>query len=133
MTIHWKALDEHFLMVPLFFRFNNLWEMHFLNFSQKTAALLLLKQHELKVSSVLLCAEEKLEHTGMQRIPHNPFTHLKITNQCFSRFHKFTTVIMRRTSTNILIGRSSDIQHSFMMEIKGPSGHCRHEGIDILT
>jgi hypothetical protein len=23
MTIHWKALEEHFLMVPLVFRFNN--------------------------------------------------------------------------------------------------------------
>jgi hypothetical protein len=25
MTIHWKALDEHFLMVPLVFRFNHYW------------------------------------------------------------------------------------------------------------
>jgi hypothetical protein len=34
-TIHWKALEEHFLMVhvPLFFRFN---EMYFMIFSQKT-------------------------------------------------------------------------------------------------
>jgi hypothetical protein len=23
MTIHWKALKEHFLVVPLFFRFNH--------------------------------------------------------------------------------------------------------------
>jgi hypothetical protein len=23
MTIHWKALEEHFLMVPLVFRFNH--------------------------------------------------------------------------------------------------------------
>jgi hypothetical protein len=33
MTIHWKALEEHFLMVPLLvFRFNFQGEMHFLNF-----------------------------------------------------------------------------------------------------
>jgi hypothetical protein len=36
MTIHWKACEEHFLMVPLFFRFNHFCgKMHFLNFSQK--------------------------------------------------------------------------------------------------
>jgi hypothetical protein len=34
MTIHWKALEEHFLMVPLVFRFTHFrGEMHFLNFS----------------------------------------------------------------------------------------------------
>jgi hypothetical protein len=26
MTIHWKALDKHILMVPLVFRFNHFWE-----------------------------------------------------------------------------------------------------------
>jgi hypothetical protein len=31
MTIHWKALEEHFLMVPLVLR----GIMHFLNFSKK--------------------------------------------------------------------------------------------------
>jgi hypothetical protein len=25
MTIHWKALEEHILMVPFVFRFNFLW------------------------------------------------------------------------------------------------------------
>jgi hypothetical protein len=25
MTIHWKALEEHFLMVPLVFQFNHFW------------------------------------------------------------------------------------------------------------
>jgi hypothetical protein len=25
MTIHWKAIEEHFLMVPLVFQFNRLW------------------------------------------------------------------------------------------------------------
>jgi hypothetical protein len=35
MTIHWKALEEHFLMVPFIFQ----WKMHFLNFSQKTSVL----------------------------------------------------------------------------------------------
>jgi hypothetical protein len=25
MTIHWEALEEHFLMVPLFFRFIHFW------------------------------------------------------------------------------------------------------------
>jgi hypothetical protein len=34
MTIHWKAPEEHFLMVPLVFWFNNIWGIHFLNFSQ---------------------------------------------------------------------------------------------------
>jgi hypothetical protein len=34
MTIHWKALEEHFLMVPLVFQFT-----HFLNFSQKNSVL----------------------------------------------------------------------------------------------
>jgi hypothetical protein len=35
MTI-WKALEEHFLMVPLFFQFSHLWgELHFQNFSPK--------------------------------------------------------------------------------------------------
>jgi hypothetical protein len=34
MTIHWKALAEHFLMVPLVFRLNN-----FLNFSKKPQSL----------------------------------------------------------------------------------------------
>jgi hypothetical protein len=40
MTIHWKALVEHIMMVPLVFQFNHFRifqeEMHFLNFSQKT-------------------------------------------------------------------------------------------------
>jgi hypothetical protein len=35
MTIHRKALDEHFLVVPLVFRFNHFREKHFLNFSPK--------------------------------------------------------------------------------------------------
>jgi hypothetical protein len=40
MTIHWKALDEHFMMLTLVFRFNHFWgEMHFLTFSQKTSVL----------------------------------------------------------------------------------------------
>jgi hypothetical protein len=25
VTIHWNALEEHFLMVPLVFRFNHFW------------------------------------------------------------------------------------------------------------
>jgi hypothetical protein len=38
MTIHWKALEEYFLMVPLVFRFTHFraGNMHFLNFSNKT-------------------------------------------------------------------------------------------------
>jgi hypothetical protein len=40
MTIHWKALEEHFLMVPFVFRFNNFQgKMHFLNFSKKNSVL----------------------------------------------------------------------------------------------
>jgi hypothetical protein len=39
MTIHWKALEEHLLMVPLVFLFNHFRGMHFLNFSQKTSGL----------------------------------------------------------------------------------------------
>jgi hypothetical protein len=40
MTINWQALEEHFLMVPLFFQFNYFrGKMHFLNFSQKTSVL----------------------------------------------------------------------------------------------
>jgi hypothetical protein len=36
MTIHWKALEEHFLMVLLVLGFNHFWgKMHFLNFSPK--------------------------------------------------------------------------------------------------
>jgi esterase/lipase superfamily enzyme len=37
MTIHWKALEEHFLMAPLVFRLSG--KMHFLNISQKTSVL----------------------------------------------------------------------------------------------
>jgi hypothetical protein len=38
MTIHWKGIEEHFLMVPFVFLFMTtiFREMHFLNFSQKT-------------------------------------------------------------------------------------------------
>jgi hypothetical protein len=37
MIIHWKALEVHFLTVPLVLRFNHFGgKMHFLNFSQKT-------------------------------------------------------------------------------------------------
>jgi hypothetical protein len=36
MTIHWKALVEHFLMVPFAFQFIFRGEMHFLNFYQKS-------------------------------------------------------------------------------------------------
>jgi hypothetical protein len=33
MTIHWKALEKHFLMVPLVFRFNHFWKNnHFSEF-----------------------------------------------------------------------------------------------------
>jgi hypothetical protein len=40
MTIHWKALEEHFLVASLVFRFNYFWgKMHFLDFSQKTSVL----------------------------------------------------------------------------------------------
>jgi hypothetical protein len=36
VTIHWKALEEHFLMVyQLVFQFNHFGEMLFLNFSKK--------------------------------------------------------------------------------------------------
>jgi hypothetical protein len=37
MTVHWKALEEHLLLVPLVFWLNPFqgW-MHFMNFSQKT-------------------------------------------------------------------------------------------------
>jgi hypothetical protein len=35
MTIHRKALEEHFPMAPFVFVFNHFWgKMHFLNFSQ---------------------------------------------------------------------------------------------------
>jgi hypothetical protein len=37
MAIHWKALEEHFLMVPLVFQFIFGGKIHFLNFSQKTS------------------------------------------------------------------------------------------------
>jgi hypothetical protein len=41
MTIHWKALEEHFLMVPLsnFLIQPFPGEVHFLDFSQKTSVL----------------------------------------------------------------------------------------------
>jgi hypothetical protein len=41
MTIHWKALEEHFLMVLLVFQFNHFWgKMHFLNlFTKKSQSL----------------------------------------------------------------------------------------------
>jgi hypothetical protein len=36
MTIHWKALEEHFLMVPLVLQFNHFQgTIHFLKFSPK--------------------------------------------------------------------------------------------------
>jgi hypothetical protein len=35
MTIHWKALEEHFHIVPLPFQFNHIRETHFLNISLK--------------------------------------------------------------------------------------------------
>jgi hypothetical protein len=40
ITIHWKALEEHFVMVALVFWFNHLGVgMHILNFSHKTSVL----------------------------------------------------------------------------------------------
>jgi hypothetical protein len=46
MTIHWKGLEEHFLMVhvPLVLRFNHFWgEIPFSEFfSQKTSIILIL-------------------------------------------------------------------------------------------
>jgi RNAse (barnase) inhibitor barstar len=33
IPIHWKALEEHFLMLPLVFRFKHFWEK--MNFSKK--------------------------------------------------------------------------------------------------
>jgi hypothetical protein len=43
ITIHWKALEEHFLMVPLVFRFNHFHgKIHFQNFSQKPPSFKLL-------------------------------------------------------------------------------------------
>jgi hypothetical protein len=37
VTIHWNALEEHFLVVPLFFRLNHFGGKNaFLNFSHKT-------------------------------------------------------------------------------------------------
>jgi hypothetical protein len=35
MTIHWKGLEEHFLMVPLVFRFNHFGEIKFSEFFSK--------------------------------------------------------------------------------------------------
>jgi hypothetical protein len=46
MTTHWKALEEHFLMVPLVFQFNHFREMHFWDFSQPSV---------LKESILFLC------------------------------------------------------------------------------
>jgi hypothetical protein len=44
MTIHWKALEVHSLMVPLVFRFNHFGgKMNFLNFSQKSLYFFLLQ------------------------------------------------------------------------------------------
>jgi hypothetical protein len=38
MTIHRKAIEEHFLMVPLVFRFNHFWEENaFSEFFSKTS------------------------------------------------------------------------------------------------
>jgi hypothetical protein len=38
VTIHWKALEKHFLMVPLIFQFNYWWGrgdgLHFLKYLQ---------------------------------------------------------------------------------------------------
>jgi hypothetical protein len=46
MTIHWKMLEEHFLMVPLVFLFNHFrGKMHLLNFSPKKSVLELRKGH----------------------------------------------------------------------------------------
>jgi hypothetical protein len=39
MTIHWKGIEQHFLMVPLVFRFIFRGKLHFLTFSQKTLVL----------------------------------------------------------------------------------------------
>jgi hypothetical protein len=41
MTIHWRALEEHFLMVPLVFRFNHFWREKALSefFSEKPQSL----------------------------------------------------------------------------------------------
>jgi hypothetical protein len=51
MTIHWKALDEHFLMYNYFFNSTIFGEkMHFLNFSQKPQPLIKeLNQNEAKL------------------------------------------------------------------------------------
>jgi hypothetical protein len=37
MTIHWKVLEEHFLMVPFFDTTNSWGKMHFLDFSHNTS------------------------------------------------------------------------------------------------
>jgi hypothetical protein len=39
MTIHWKALEQHLLMVNIFFYLPHFGGMHFPNFSQKTSVL----------------------------------------------------------------------------------------------
>jgi hypothetical protein len=41
MTIHWKALEEHFLRIPLVFGFKFGGNTHFLNFSKKRLDILL--------------------------------------------------------------------------------------------
>jgi hypothetical protein len=52
MTIHWKALEEYFLMVSLVFQFNHFRGMHFVTFSQNGSVL-----KELSCSCILSCCE----------------------------------------------------------------------------
>jgi hypothetical protein len=53
-TIHWKALEEHFLMGQLVFRFNSIFggNIHFLNFAKKNSVLKELHQLEKKPTNV---------------------------------------------------------------------------------
>jgi hypothetical protein len=39
MTIHWKALEEHFLIEPLVFHFNHFWKNAFSEFFSKKSVL----------------------------------------------------------------------------------------------
>jgi hypothetical protein len=57
MTIHWKCLEEHFMMVPLVFRFNHFrGKIHFLTFSRTHLSLksylMLMSQFHPKKSQV---------------------------------------------------------------------------------
>jgi glucose-6-phosphate-specific signal transduction histidine kinase len=55
MTIHWKALEEHFLMVPLVFLFTHFWGQYIiLNFSQ-TTSVLELKSNNTGLKTIQAC------------------------------------------------------------------------------